>query len=108
MFNLIEGGDFSTESANVGLCYVSFLPKANDDIGIFRGPAIEEEGFLDVGIGCIENAAGQLGWRSPQFVGKLEKGYEELKKENKQLKRDLDKAHKALGLVKEIKKTTKN
>ena len=107
MFRLIEGGDFGLESANVGLCYVSFLPKAVDDAGIFRGPAIEEEGFLDVAVGCIENAAQQLGWKAPEYTGPLEKGYEELKKENIRLQNKLIKAEKALGLIKEVQKDKK-
>jgi hypothetical protein len=83
------------------------LPKHDDDPGIFRGPAIEEEGFLDIGVACIENAAEQIGWKSPKSVGTLEKGYQELVNENKQLRRDLEKALKALGLVKEVKKSIK-
>lgn len=104
MFRLIEGGDFGIESANVGNCYVSFLPKAKGDPGIFRGPAIEEEGFLDVAVDCIKDAAQQIGWKSPESVAKLEKAYNDLVKENDKLRRDYDKAAKALGLVKEIKK----
>ena len=104
MFRLIEGGDFGTESANVGLCYVSYLPKANGDPGIFRGPPIEEEGFLDVGVDCIKDAAKQLGWKPPESNAKLEKAYEDLNKEHTKMKRELTKAKKALGLVKEIKK----
>tara|TARA_R100000458_G_C8248939_1_gene226257 strand:- start:818 stop:1135 length:318 start_codon:yes stop_codon:yes gene_type:complete len=104
MFRLIEGGDFGLESANVGACYVSFLPKANGDPGIFRGPAIEEEGFLDIGVDCVKDAAQQIGWKSPESIAQLEFGYQELKKENKKLKSALTKAEKALGLVKELKK----
>ena len=104
MFRLIEGGDFGLESANVGACYVSFLPKANGDPGIFRGPAIEEEGFLDIGVDCVKDAALQLGWKSPESVAKLEKAYEDLHKEHTKTKRELTKAKKALGIVKEIKK----
>ena len=104
MFRLIEGGDFGLESANVGACYVSFLAKADGDPGIFRGPAIEEEGFLDVGVDCIKDAAQQIGWKSPESVAQLEIGYAELKAENTKLKTRLTKAEKALGLVKEIKK----
>ena len=104
MFNLIEGGDFGLESGNVGLCYVTYLPKKLDDRGIFRGPAIEEEGFLDVSISCITDAAQQVGWKSPESVAKLEKAYEDLSKEHERTIKDLAKAKKALGLVKEIKK----
>ena len=104
MFRLIEGGDFGLESANVGSCYVSFLPKADGDPGIFRGPAIEEEGFLDIGVDCVKDAALQLGWKSPESVAKLEKAYEDLHKEHTKTKRELTKAKKALGIVKEIKK----
>tara|TARA_R100000458_G_scaffold56816_1_gene62171 strand:+ start:1602 stop:1925 length:324 start_codon:yes stop_codon:yes gene_type:complete len=107
MFRLIEGGDFGLESANVGLCYVSFLPKANGDQGIFRGPAIEEEGFLDIGIDCVKNAASQIGWKSPESVAELEKAYNDLLKEHNNLKRSYAKAEKALGIVKEIKKSKK-
>lgn len=106
MFKLIEGGDFGMESANVGLCYVSFLPKANHDAGIFRGPAIEEEGFLDVSVGCIEDAAQQIGWKPPESVAKLEKSYDDLLKAHARLSKDYAKATKALGLVDEIKKNT--
>jgi len=104
MFRLIEGGDFGLDSANVGACYVSFLPKANGDAGIFRGPAIEEEGFLDIGVDCVKNAAQQIGWKAPESVAKLEKAYEDLHKEHTKAKRELTKAKKALGIVKEIKK----
>jgi hypothetical protein len=107
MFRLIEGGDFGLDSANVGLCYVTFTPKADHDEGIFRGPAIEEEGFLDVSIGCITEAAQKVGWRSPKSVIKLELGYEELKKENARLKNKLDKAEVALGIVKDLQQAKK-
>mgnify|MGYP001263790880 CR=1 FL=1 len=106
-FQLIEGGDFGDESGNSGFCYVTFLPKAKGDIGIFRGPAIEEEGFLDVSIGCITEAAQKVGWRSPESVAKLEYGYHELEKENKKIQAALDKALKALSLQKELKGLTK-
>jgi hypothetical protein len=105
MFRLVEGGDFGLDSANVGLCYVSFLPKAEGDVGIFRGPAIEEEGFLDVGVDCIKDAAQQIGWKGPEYWKPLEVSYEELKKQCKNLEQRLAKAEKALGLVKEIKKS---
>lgn len=104
MFRLIEGGDFGLESANVGACYVSFLPKANGDPGIFRGPAIEEEGFLDIGVDCVKDAAKQIGWKAPESVAKLEKAYNDLLKDYEKLEKDHAKALKALNLVKEIKK----
>ena len=104
MFRLIEGGDFGMESANVGLCYVTFLTKQEEDAGIFRGPAIEEEGFLDVSVSCITDAAQQVGWRSPESVAKLEKAYTDLLQEHERTLKDLAKAKKALGLVKELKK----
>ena len=104
MFRLIEGGDFGMESANVGLCYVTFLTKMEEDAGIFRGPAIEEEGFLDVSVSCITDAAQQVGWRSPESVAKLEKAYTDLLQEHERTLKDLAKAKKALGLVKELKK----
>jgi hypothetical protein len=107
MFRLVEGGDFGLDSANVGLCYVTFRPKADDEIGIFRGPPIEEEGFLDVAVSCITEAAQQIGWKSPESVARLELGYEELKKENARLKKKLDKAEIALGIVEELKKAKK-
>ena len=94
------------ESANVGGCYVSFLPKVNHDAGIFRGPAIEEEGFLDVSVGCIEDASQQIGWKPPESVAKLEKSYYDLLKAHARLSKDYAKATKALGLVDEIKKNT--
>jgi len=104
MFRLIEGGDFGMESANVGLCYVTFLTKKQEDAGIFRGPPIEEEGFLDVSISCVTDAAQQVGWKSPESVAKLETAYHDLSKEHEQTLKDLAKAKKALGLVKELKK----
>ena len=105
MFRLIEGGDFGLDSGNVGLCYVTFLPKKLDDKGIFRGPPIEEEGFLDVSISCITDAAQQVGWRSPESVAKLEKSYNDLHKAHAKLSKDYAKLEKALGLVKEVKKS---
>ena len=104
MFRLIEGGDFGLDSANVGACYVSFLPKANGDAGIFRGPAIEEEGFLDIGVDCVKDAAQQIGWKAPESVAKLEKAYNDLVKEHEKLTKQHAKAMKALGIVKDIKK----
>ena len=104
MFRLIEGGAFGMESANVGLCYVTFLTKKENDVGIFRGPAIEEEGFLDVTVSCITDAAQQVGWKSPESVMKLEKAYEDLSQDDQRALKDLAKAKKALGLVKELKK----
>ena len=104
MFRLIEGGDFGMESANVGLCYVTFLTKKENDVGIFRGPAIEEEGFLDVTVSCITDAAQQVGWKSPESVMKLEKAYEDLSQDHQRALKDLAKAKKALGLVKELNK----
>ena len=104
MFRLIEGGDFGMESANVGLCYVTFLTKKEEDAGIFRGPAIEEEGFLDVSVSCITDAAQQVGWRSPESVAKLEKAYTDLLQEHERTLKDLAKAKKALGVVNERKK----
>ena len=104
MFRLIEGGDFGMESANVGLCYVTFLTKKENDVGIFRGRAIEEEGFLDVTVSCITDAAQQVGWKSPESVMKLEKAYEDLSQDHQRALKDLAKAKKALGLVKELKK----
>ena len=102
MFRLIEGGDFGMESANVGLCYVTFLTKKENDVGIFRGPAIEEEGFLDVTVSCITDAAQQVGWKSPESVMKLEKAYEDLSQDHQRALKDLAKAKKALRLVKEL------
>ena len=104
-FQLIEGGDFGDESGNNGFCYVTFLPKGKGDIGIFRGPAIEEEGFLDVSIACITEAAQKVGWRSPESVAKLEHGYHEAMREVVQTKKELEKAKKALGIKKELSKS---
>ena len=67
-------------------------------------PAIEEEGFLDVSVSCITDAAQQVGWRSPESVAKLETAYHDLSKEHERTLKDLAKAKKALGLVKELKK----
>jgi len=105
MFRLIEGGDFGMESANVGLCYVTFLTKQDDDAGIFRGPAIEEEGFLDVSVSCITDAAQQVGWKSPESVAKLEIEYRDLLKIHTKLTKDYTKLEKALNLVKEVQKS---
>jgi len=104
-FQLIEDGDFGDESANNGFCYVTFLPKRQDEIGIFRGPAIEEEGFLDVSISCITEAAQKVGWKSPESVAKLEHGYHEAMKEVTRLSKELSKAKQALGIKKELSKT---
>ena len=103
-FQLIEDGDFGDESGNAGFCYVTFLPKGKDDIGIFRGPAIEEEGFLDVSISCITEAAQKVGWRSPESVAVLEHGYHEAMRELVKTQNDLAKAKKALGIKKDLTK----
>ena len=55
-------------------------------------------------ISCITDAAQQVGWKSPESVAKLQKAYEDLSKEHERAIKDLAKAKKALGLVKEIKK----
>jgi len=96
MFRLVEGGDYGLDSANVGLCYVSFLPKAEGDPGIFRGPAIEEEGFLDVGVDCIKDAAQQIGWKGPEYWKPLEVSYEKLKKDCAILEKKINKSRKGV------------
>lgn len=75
-FQLVEDGDFSLASAGKGLCYVTGETKQPGDRGIFRGPTIEYEGFLDVSLRCITNAASELGWRSADDYGDLARNYE--------------------------------
>ena len=72
-FDLIKGGDFSHASAGGGKCYVTGVRKAPDEIGIFRAGTIEFEGFLDVSISCITNAAQEVGWIPPEKVEELKK-----------------------------------
>lgn len=76
-FNLIQDGDFGSSSARPGLCYVTGERKQPGDRGIFRGPTIEWEGFLDVSQRCITNAAESIGWISPD---KYEHLVEEIKR----------------------------
>jgi len=70
-FDLITGGDFSSASAGGGKCYVTGMLRQPGDVGIFRAGTIDFEGFLDVSIQCITNAAQQIGWISPDKVTEL-------------------------------------
>lgn len=70
-FDLIRDGDFSSASAGGGKCYVTGMRKQPGDVGIFRAGTIEHEGFLDVSIQCITNAAQQVGWIAPEKVEEL-------------------------------------
>ena len=106
-FQLIEGGDFGEESGNNGFCYVTYLPKAKGEIGIFRGPAIEEEGFLDVSVSCITEAAQLVGWKSPETFRKMEREILELREKLAINEAALKKALRSLELKKEVKTLTK-
>ena len=106
-FQLIEGGDFGDESANSGCCYVTFLPKMKGEEGIFRGPAIEEEGFLDVSVSCITEAAQKVGWKSPETFRKMEREIMDLKEKLNVNEEALKKALRSLELKRDVKKITK-
>jgi hypothetical protein len=70
--DLIKNAEFHvTQSAGHGLCYVCGMQKQPEDPGIFRGPAIDFEGNLDICVRCIRNAARQLGMLSTDQVEKL-------------------------------------
>jgi hypothetical protein len=61
-FSLIRDGEFNVnESAGNGLCYICSCRKQPGDLGIFRGPAIDYEGNLDVCQRCIVTAAHEAG-----------------------------------------------
>jgi len=77
-FALIPDGEFGQESAGHGVCYVTNAGKRKGDLGIFRGPEIQSEGFLDVSCMAIEDAADKLGWKSPRSVKILTDKYAEL------------------------------
>ena len=72
-FDLIKGADFSSASAGGGKCYVTGMRRRPEDAGIFRAGTIEHEGFLDVSVSCITDAAQQVGWIPPEKVEELQK-----------------------------------
>lgn len=71
-FRLIPGADFDSTSAGGPLCYVTGERKQEGDAGIFRGPVIDHEGYLDVSVRCITTAASKVGWISPENYEQLE------------------------------------
>jgi hypothetical protein len=53
--------DFDDTSAKKGRCYVMNIPKPEEDEGVFRGPLIDFEGFLDISERAIREAAREIG-----------------------------------------------
>lgn len=58
--------DFDDTSARKGRCYILNIPRPEEDEGVFRGPMIDFEGFMDVSERAIKEAASELGWISAE------------------------------------------
>lgn len=63
--------DFDETSARRGVCYILNIPKPPEDSGVFRGPAIDHEGFLDISERAIREAAQSIGMLAPAQAAAL-------------------------------------